>query len=179
MSIKSFLFILFIGGFTNFLVAQQWAIEQTSIKDGKTNRISVGDKVLISFKQLNSESISRPNTVFINSTDTGYTRTVLKARITGINENTIEIKDLSVRDNRTILFDKIEGIRKLTAGKQLLRATSQILGYTIFGMGFAYINENLWTALCFWAGGSTFLLYGSEDFHTKYETKWRLKIVPE
>jgi hypothetical protein len=161
------------------MTAQQWAIEQTRIKDGKSHRIKVGDKVLISFKQLNSESISRPSTVFLHSTDTGYTRTVLKARITGINETTLEIKDLTVRDNRTILFDKIDGIRRLTTGKQILRTTSQLIGMTAFGLGFAYINENLWTALCFWAGGSTFLTLGFEDFHTKYETNWRLKVVPE
>lgn len=176
---KKLSYILLFLFYTNLVVAQKWVIEQSRISDNKTHRIKVGDKVLISFKQLNSESISRPSAVFINSTDTGYTRTVLKARITGINENTIEIKDLSVRDNRTILFDKIDGIRRLSTGKQILRATSQIVGYTIFGMGFAYIHENLWTALCFWAGGSTFLLYGSEDFHTKYETRWRHKIVQE
>ncbi|WP_439505018.1 hypothetical protein [Sediminibacterium sp.] len=176
---KQLSYLLLFLFYTNLVVAQKWVIEQSSISDNKTHRIKVGDKVLISFKQLNSESISRPSAVFVNSTDTGYTRTVLKARITGINENTLEIKDLSVRDNRTILIDKIDGIRRLSMGKQILRATSQIVGYTTFGMGFAYVHENLWTALCFWAGGSTFLALSSEDFHTKYETKWRYKVVPQ
>mgnify|MGYP007093985030 CR=1 FL=1 len=176
---KHILLFALLGIFNNNILAQDWVIEQTRISDNKKHRIKVGDKVLISFKQLNSESISRPSTVFLHSTDTGYTRTVLKARITGINENTLEIKDLSVRDNRTILFDKIDGIRKLTTGKQLLRTTSQLVGMVSYGLGIAYIHESLWSAMTFWAGGSTFLLYGSEDFHTKYETKWRLKIVPK
>ncbi len=176
---KKLSYILLFLFYTNLVVAQKWVIEQSSISDNKTNRIKVGDKVLISFKQLNSESISRPSAVFVNSTDTGYTRTVLKARITGINENTIEIKDLSVRDNRTILFDKIDGIRRLSTGKQILRATSQIVGMTTFGLGFAYIHENFWSSMIYWSGGSTFLALGSTDFHTKYETRWRHKIVQE
>ena len=176
---KHFILFALLGIFNNNLSAQDWIIEQTRISDNKKHRIKVGDKVLISFKQLNSEANSRPSSVFIHSLDTGYTRIVLKARITKINENTLEIKDLSVRDNRTILFDKIDGIRRLSTGKQILRATSQIVGMTTFGMGFAYIHENLWTALSLWTGGSTFIALGSEDFHTKYESRWRHKIVQE
>lgn len=176
---KHYILFALLGIFNNYILAQDWVIEQTSISDNKTKQIKVGDKVLISFKQLNSESINRPSSVFIHSTDTGYTRIVLKARITGINENTIEIKDLSVRDNRTILFDKINGIRKLSTGKQVLRATSQIVGMTTFGLGFAYIHENFWSAISYWVGGSSLIALGSTDFHTKYETKWRLKIVPK
>lgn len=179
LRMKRTMMLLFLLVNCQWLLAQQWVIEQKRPSDGKTHRIKVGDKVLISFKQLNSEANNRPNTVFINSTDIGYTRTVLKARITKINENTLEIKDLSVRDNRTILFDKIDGIRKLTTGKQILRTASQLVGMMSFGLGFAYIGENLWTALSLWAGGSTFLTLGSEDFHTKYEANWRIKVIPE
>ena len=176
---KHYILFALLGVFNNYILAQDWVIEQTRISDNKKNQIKVGDKVLISFKQMNSEANSRPSSVFIHSSDTGYTRIVLKARITKINENTLEIKDLSVRDNRTILFDKIDGIRRLTTGKQILRTTSQLVGMMSFGLGFAYVGENLWTALSLWAGGSTFLTLGSEDFHTKYETKWQSKIVPK
>lgn len=179
MKARNLLPLIIFSLLTQFVFGQNWVIEQTRIKDGKTNRIKAGDKVLISFKQLNSEAISRPNSVFINSTDIGYTRTVLKARITSINENTIEIKDLSVKGKRAILFDKIDGIRRLSTGKQILRATSQVVGFVGYGLGFAYIHENFWTAMSFWVGGSSLLALGSTDFHTKYETGWRYKIVRE
>jgi hypothetical protein len=74
---------LFVFGYGS-LNAQNYVIEQVRISDGKTNKINVGDKVLISFNQLSSEAINRPNEVFINSKDTGKTRIILKARITNI-----------------------------------------------------------------------------------------------
>ncbi|MFY8024518.1 MAG: hypothetical protein ACOVNO_04165 [Sediminibacterium sp.] len=176
---KHFILFALLGIFNNNILAQDWVIEQTRISDNKTHRIKVGDKVLISFKQLNSEANSRPSSVFIHSLDTGYTRIVLKARITKINENTLEIKDLSVRDNRTILFDKIDGIRRLTTGKQILRTTSQLVGTVSFGLGFAYVQESFWKSMTYWFGGSSFLTLGANDFHTRYETKWQSKIVPK
>lgn len=174
---KRYLLFLLCIYFSNTLLAQEWVIEQTNSKNGKSTRIKEGDKVLISFKQLNNEYESRPSTVFIQPLDTGYTRVVFKARITKINENTIELKDLTVKANRTILFDKIDGIRKLTTGKQLLRATSQIVGFVAYGLGFAYIHENFWSAISLWAGGSTLIALASTDFHTKFETQWKNKIV--
>lgn len=179
LRMKRTIMLLFLLVNCQWLLAQQWVIEQKRASDGKTHRIKVGDKVFISFKQLKSDAINRPNNVFINANDTGFTRTVLKARITGISENTLQIKDLSARGNRTILFDKIDGIRRLTTGKQLLRTVTQVLGLTLYGLGFAYINDNIWKATIVWVGGLSILSLAPEDFNTKYERDWQIRIVRE
>ncbi len=152
-------------------------VEQYRVADGKTNHIKVGDKVLISFNQLTSESINRPADVFVNSKDTGSTRTILKARITNITENSIQFKDRSVHGTREIKFDKIIGIRKLTLGKQILRTSSEGIGILSLGAAIAYLPTNLWTSIGLWVGGFSFITLASDDFHQKYDNNWKIRIV--
>ncbi len=154
-------------------------VEQYRVADGKTNHIKVGDKVLISFNQLTSESNNRPADVFVNSIDTGYTRTILKARITNITENSIQFKDRSVHGNREIKFDKIIGIRKLTVGKQVLRAGSLSMGILSIGLAIAYLPTDLWGTILLLSGSSSFFLMASDDFHQKYDNNWKIRIVRE
>jgi hypothetical protein len=177
---KKFLtiFTLFVLSY-GFLNAQNYAIEQVRISDGKTNHIKVGDKVLISFNQLASESINRPVDVFVNSKDTGKTRTILKARITNITQNSIQFKDRSLHGNREIQFDKITGIRKLTLGKQILRTSSEGIGILSLGLAIAYLPTNLWASITYWVGGFSFIALASDDFHQKYDNNWEIRIVPE
>ncbi len=170
----AFCIMIFSAGFS-----QNYVIEQIRISDGKTNKINIGDKVLLSFNQLSSESINRPNDVFINSKDTGKTRTVLKARITNITQNSIQFKDRSVHGTREIRLDKITGIRKLTLGKQILRTSSQTIGALSLGAAIAYLPTNLWASITYWVGGFTFIGIASNDFSTKYERDWTFKVIPQ
>jgi hypothetical protein len=172
------IFTLFVLSY-GFLNAQNYAIEQVRISDGKKNKINIGDKVLISFNQLSSESINRPNDVFINSKDTGKTRTVLKAKITNITQNSIQFKDRSVHGTREIRLDKIIGIRKLTIGKQILRVSSEGIGILSLGLAIAYLPTNLWASIGLWVGGFSFIALASDDFHQKYDNNWTIRIVPE
>jgi hypothetical protein len=134
---------------------------------------------LISFNQLTSEAINRPNDVFINSKDTGKTRTILKARITNITPTSIQFKDRSVYGTREIKLDKIIGIRKLTLGKQILRTRSQGIGWVSIGLAIAYLPTNLWASITYWVGGFSFLAISSDDFSTKYERDWTFKVIQE
>lgn len=163
----------------SFLHAQNLVIEQYSVVDGKTHRIKVGDKILLSFEQLSSESINRPNDVFINSKDTGKTRTILKARITNITQNSIQFKDRSVHGTREIRLDKITGIRKLTLGKQMLRTSSQAIGALSLGAAIVYLPTNLWASITLWVGGFSFIAIASDDFSKKYEKDWTFKVIQE
>lgn len=166
--------LIFCAGF-----AQNYVIEQKRISDGKTNKIKIGDKVLISFNQLSSEAINRPSDVFINSKDTGYSRTILKARITNITQNSIQFKDRSIPGKREIRLDKIIGIRKLTLGKQILRTSSQTIGILSLGAAIAYLPTNLWVSIGLWVGGFSFITIASDDFSTKYERDWTFKVIQE
>lgn len=170
----TFVVLFFFNG-----AAQNFTIEQYRVADGKTNHIKVGDKVLISFNQLTSESNNRPTDVFVNSKDTGFTRTILKARITNITENSIQFKDRSVHGNREIKLDKITGIRKLTLGKQILRTSSNAIAWTSIGLAIAYLPKDLWGSIIFLSGATSFFLMSSNDFHEKYDKKWRIRIVRE
>jgi len=176
---KHFILVVLLSFLNNFLMAQEWVIVQKKISDDQTIRIKKGDKVFISFKQLTSDHISRPNSIFLNSTDTSKTRVVLKARITEINENSIQFKDRTAGGNRTIQFDKIDGIRKLTKGKQILRTASMGIGALCYGFGIAAVNENIWNALLYWTGGSSYFALATDDFHSKYEKAREIKIVRE
>jgi hypothetical protein len=171
-------FILFVFSYGS-LNAQNYVIEQVRISDGKTNKINVGDKVLISFNQLSSEAINRPNEVFINSKDTGKTRTILKARITNITQNSIQFKDRSTPGNREIRLDKILGIRKLTLGKQILRTSSEVIGWISLGAAIAYLPTNLWSFITYWVGGFSFIAIASDNFSTKYDRDWAIKVIQE
>ncbi len=163
----------------SFLHAQNHIIEQVRISDGKTNKIKIGDKVLLSFNQLTSEAINRPNDVFINSKDTGKTRIILKARITNITQNSIQFKDRSVHGTREIRFDKITGIRKLTLGKQILRTSGQVIGWASIGVAIAYLPTDLWGSIIFLSGASSLIPIASNDFSTKYERDWTFKVIQE
>ncbi len=167
--------LLILNGFS-----QPYILEQYRLSDGKTKRIKVGDKILLSFNQKTVDFINRPEGIFVSKPDTGVSQVFVKASITGITGTTIQFKDRSVGGNREIKLEGVTGIRKLTFGKQVLRTVSYGLSVVSFGLAInATQNSDIFTFMGYLAGGFIYAEYTEDKFADKYVEKWKIRVVSE
>ncbi len=167
--------LLVLGGFS-----QNYILEQYRLRDGKINRIKVGDKVILCFNQQTNDFMNRPEEVFISKPDTGVSQIFVKAKIIGITNNSIQFKDRSMGGLREIKLDKITGMHKLTLGKQILRTISLGLSMVSFGLAIqATQNSNIFTFMGYLAGGFIYAEYAEDKFADKYVEKRKIRVVLE
>jgi hypothetical protein len=169
-------FLLFVlSGFS-----QNYILEQYRLSDGKTKRIKVGDKIILSFDQKTADYTNRPEAVFASKPDTGISQVFVKASITGITSSTIQFKDRSIGGNREIKLEQVTGIRKLTFGKQVLRTVS--LGLSMLSVGLAIRatqNSDIFTVIAYAATAGIGLEYAENRFSDTYVKKWKIRVVQE
>lgn len=151
-------------------------------KTGKTVEIREGDKVMLAFRTPQREVDNQPADVFVLQTQDLQDSTFVhfKTRIRTITDSTITLKN-----GREMRLGKLAGIRRLSAGKQVLRTTANVVGYATMLTGWLLFSENvfggvrpipLWSTIALGLGGATMIEFAKNEVPARHLKRWRVSV---